>query len=304
MLTYATVDDFIKMRELDKVGLTVGVMDKERDNIRAYLMRATSFAQRYTRRDFFPARQVRKFPIPHTFFDLSIRRLPYANLYVDQDLLEVYSIDNNGQILNSTDFYLIDNNVMPYYGIALSATAQSGWRVYGFARHEEPIISVDALWGFATNSSGKRYPDDYWINTTVSLSADIDDTTTTISIPTPSTVRDNLWQYAFTEGRLLKIEDEFMVVMSVDDSANAITVQRGARGSTAASHLSGNVIYRWNVPEDIVEAVLQIAKTMREADVSIGGRIGVSDVSPGVELSMPADALRILTSYQRSMVLE
>ena len=306
-LTYAVLQDFIEMKDLGKSGIVVDMSDKGRTKIEQYLLRATRYIQRHTRRDFFPWRETRKYPIPYTFYDLAVRRYPSAHLILDQDLIDVYVLNNGQEDIDDIYFYPLELNIKPHYAIAVKFPKYWGGMYGGvtpFTRFDEGLISVDGLWGYAENTGGWRYPDDFWINTQFSLTATLSDNSTVISIPSLGTQQDVLGEKPFVAGRLLKIEDEFIEIITDSIDTNTITVRRGARGTTAVEHLSGTLIERWRVIEDITEACLQIAKTWRESDISAGGRIGVSDVSPGAELSIPSDPLTILKSYSRSMILE
>lgn len=306
-LTYAVLEDFIEMKDLNKSGIIVDISEIGRTKIEQYLVRATRFIQRHTRRDFFAWRETRKYPVPYAFYDLALRRFPSAHLQLDQDLLEVYNL-NNGQEDVAPDFYFpVDLNIKPHYALALKFPKYWGGAFGGVSpvrRFDEGIIEIDGLWGYAENTGGWRYPEDFWIDTQFTLTADLSDSSTVINIPSLSTRQDVIGEKPFVAGRMLRIGDEFLEIIAANTDTNTITVRRGARGSTALTHLVGTLIERWRVIEDITEACLQIAKTWREADISAGGRIGVSDVSPGAELSIPTDPLTILKSYSRSMILE
>lgn len=306
-LTYAVLEDFIEMKDLKKSGIIVDLSEKGRTKIEQYLIRATRFIQRHTRRDFFPWRETRTYPIPYAFYDLAVRRYPSAHLQLDQDLIEVFTLNNGQEDITADYFYPLDLNIKPHYSIAIKFPKYWGGAFGGvtpFTRFDEGIISVDGLWGYAENTGGWRYPDDFWIDTLFTLTATLSDSSTTISIPALSDKQDELGEKPFVAGRMLRIDDEYLEIIAASTDTNTITVRRGARGSTPSEHLAGTLIERWRVIEDITEACLQIAKTWREADISAGSRIGVSDVSPGAELSIPADPLMILKSYSRSMLLE
>lgn len=306
-LTYAITEDFIEMKDLKKSGIVVDLSETGRVKIQQYLVRATRYIQRHTRRDFFPWRETRQFAIPYAYYDLAVRRFPTAHLQLDQDLIEVFSLNNGQEDLSPNFYYPIDTNIRPHYAIAIKFPKYWGGAfggVSGLRRFDEPTISIDALWGYTENTGGYRYPDDFWIDTLYALESDLNDTSTIINITTPTDRFDEIGENPFAAGRLLRIEDEYLEIIAVENSTNTVTVRRGARGSTAGSHLANTPVQRWKVIEDITEACLQIAKIWREADISAGSRIGVSDVSPGAELSIPSDPLTIIKSYARSMLLE
>lgn len=309
-LTYALVEDFFSMKDVkkpDSTGVFLPVTEEQynRDRVKTYLLRATRFIQRYTRRDFYPWVETREYPIPYAFHDLSLRRFPSAHLILDQDLTEILSVNNGNENIDSAYYYPLELNIKPHYAIAIKFPKYwGGWfgGVTPFKRYDEGIVAVKAVWGYTENTGGWRYPDDFWVNTGKTLPSLINDSVTQIDITNATADYDQIGERAFLEGRLLKIDDEFLEITGIDNTK--ITVIRGARGTEAKEHNSGSLIRRWKVIEDIVEACLQIAKTWREADISAGSRIGVSDVSSGAELSIPSDPLRILASYHRSLILE
>ena len=306
-LTYAVAEDFIEMKDLTKSGIVVNISDIGRDKIESYLLRATRFIQRHTRRDFFPWRETRSFPIPHAFHNLSMRRYPAAHLIVDQDLIEIFTLNNGSEDVDPSFYYNIETNIKPHYGIAIKFPKYWGGLFGGvspYKRYDEPIITVDALWGYAENIGGYRYPTDFWISTNYALESALNATDTGFGITNVDERVDDVGENPFVKGRLLRIDDEYMEVTSVNTTTDVVSVKRGVRGSTASEHDVNSLVDRWRVIDDIVEACLQIAKTWREADLAVGGRVGVSDVSVGAEIAIPSDPMGILDSYQRSQVLE
>jgi len=313
-LTYALISDFEQAKDIGNTGGIVEDMNLK-DNrtqindekIRDYLRHATRYIETYTRRSFFPSRQVREYPIPNSFFDLSRRRLPFAELIVDADLIAINEIKNGEQLLTDKDYYLLPLNTKPHYAVGLKfPKAWGGGWGYSYpyaARVNEGVIKIDGIWGYAESRPSRSYPHDFWIKINGSLNANIDAVTRQIAFTVPpDAIFDNWGERAFLEGRLIKMGDEFMQVTGVDKTK--VTVIRGVNGTIATSHLSTTEIHRWNVVEDIVQACLQVAKTWREAVLQTGGRLGVSDMSVGVEMGIPADVLTIIKSYQRSMILE
>lgn len=299
MLTYALVDDFLKMKNIGKSGFIVP-SDTGTEKIDAYLERATRFIERTTRRDFIPWIETREFSLPYAYIDLRIRSSHMSQLALDADLLELHSLSVNDQVVSTDDYFLLEHNTMPKSLIA----PRRAWTYRTtnlLKRYDDAIIKVTGLWGYAE----KRYPDEFWIDTglTLDTSGGITSTQTTFTVSSAAQI-DNSGHTAFIAGRMLRIDNELMELVSVNTSTNVLTVRRGMRGSTKAIHTTEAEIKRWRVMEDIVEATLQVAKTWREADIAAGGRIGVGDISVGAEISIPSDPLRVINSYQRSMLLE
>lgn len=299
MLTYATQNDFLDMKDAGRSGVIV-IQDESRDKIDAYLRRATRYIDRYTRRQFFPWVETRNYPVPYSANDLSIRRYPSAHLKLDADLLEVLNINNGVIDLESDDYFTLEHNIYPKTIVAVKFPNYWGGLFGGtspFKRYDEATAAITAIWGYADYG----YPQDWWIDTTQSVadSGGIDDSQTTIDVANGSAT-DDFGATAFVAGRLIRIDNELMEVSSI--SSNTLTVIRGIRGSTAVAHAESSDITRWRVSDDIQEACLKIAKVWREADIAAGGRLGVSDYSAGVEVAIPADPLAIIKSYQRSLL--
>lgn len=299
MLTYASVEDFKQMKDFNKSGIVADLDALGKAKIQGYLERATRFIDRFTRRQFFPWYETRQYPVPYAYYDLTIRRFPSAHLKLDADLLEVVSLNNGINDIASTDFYLLEQNIYPKSIVVLKfPNFWGGLTGASVRRYDQPIVILNAMWGYADY----RYPSEFWLDTLEVLltgGLDIDDTQFTL---TDVNGLDIWGRTRFAVGNMIKIETELMEVLALDTVTNKITVSRGARGSTAAIHAAGTKIYRWRIVEDIQQATLQIAKTWREADLAVGGRIGVSDMSSGVELSIPADPLNTIKMYTRSIL--
>lgn len=55
----------------------------------------------------------------------------------------------------------------------------------------------------------------------------------------------------FQAGQLIRIEGEYLWVLAVDTETDTLTVQRGANGSTAASHAQGSAIHVYRPALDV-----------------------------------------------------
>lgn len=299
MLTYASVEDFKQMKDFNKSGIVADLDTLGKAKIKSYLERATRFIDRFTRRQFYPWYETRQYPVPYAYYDLTIRRFPSAHLKLDADMLEVVNLNNGIKDIPSTDYYLLELNKYPKSIVVLRfPNFWGGLTGATVRRYDQPIVIISALWGYADD----RYPTEFWLDTLETIPVGgLDDNDTEITLTNVDGT--DIWgRTRFAEGSLIKVDDELMEILGVNTTTNKITVSRGSRGSTAAAHDAGVKIYRWRVIEDIQQATLQIAKTWREADLAVGGRIGVSDMSSGVELSIPADPLNIVKMYTRSIL--
>ena len=301
MLTYATEDDFIQMKDVNKSGL-ITVSAASSDKIQAYLERATRFIRRFTGRDFFPWVETRHFPIPYAYSDLRMRRFPAAHLKLDQDLLETFNVNNGvDDLVETTQYFTLEYNIYPKRIIAVKYPYYwggfSGAGISPYKRYDEAIIEVDAMWGYADH----LYPSEAWIDTfeTIPVGGLTSSATTMTLVDVDG---DDAWnKKKFYLNQLIRVDDELMIVSGINTGTNVLTVLRGQRGSTATTHDAGVAIKRWRVLEDITDACLKIAKTWRESDIAAGGRLGVSEMSAGTEISIPADPLNTLKMYRRSI---
>jgi hypothetical protein len=298
MLTYATVTDFRQALTLSEAEY-LSAEEVKRKSVERYLSYATRFIDRFTRRKFYPWRELRKAYVPYTYYDLRIRRIPSIDLYLDNDLLEVEKlVDGQGNTLvEDTDFFLHEHNIWPKYGIALKfPNYWSGIFSSAQVLHmEQPEILITAIWGFHDEP---RYPAEAFIDTLDTAQEPLDATETDITVTDADGV-DEFGELRFDVGYLIRIEDEFMEVTAIDANTNVITVIRGIRGTLAVTHVTGIAISRWNVPHDIREACLDIAKITRERDTQTGGRIGISEMSIGTQIRIPDNTMGVIKNYVR-----
>lgn len=294
-LTYASLAAYKRMKEIDPDQTSAD------NTIVDYLVRATRYIERYCRRDFLPMYETRVFAIPNRIVDLARRRYMSADIYMDKDLLEVVELTNaSGLVLTeNTDFFILPANVKPKF--ALSLLFPNFW-MNGFDttsyNFEYPNVSVEGWWGYQ-----EHWPDRAWIDTLLDVPvAGINISQTTITGWSDVDGLDELGDTAFSIGCLIRIDDELMAINTVDPLTNTITVQRAVRGTVATAHLGGVDVTKWLVHEDIQQVCLQIAKTWREFGQTAGGRIGVSDVAPGAEITIPADPINTLKSYVRRVI--
>lgn len=289
MLTYATLSQFKRIKNIPSTETSADSVIVE------YLVSATRYIDRYCRRGFFPSYEIRPHAIPHKVVDLARRRFVSGDIFLDKDLLEVDEVKNgdNEVLVENTDFILLATNIFPKFAISL--LYPNFWRVGSsmILNFDKPEVTIKGWWGYSDEWSLA------WINT-LEVSPNIDNSQVTFTL----TNVDGLDDEGFTRfeiGMLIKCEEELMQINAVNTITNVLTVKRGANGTTAAAH-NGQPIYRWRVHEDIKEACLKIAKVFREADEAAGGRLGVSDVNSGVEISIPSDPLGIVKSYVRRIV--
>lgn len=118
------------------------------------------------------------------------------------------------------------------------------------------MVTIAGTWGFNRDYANA------WL-TVDALAAAI--TTTTATTFTVADV-DGADGYGRTPrisaGNLLRIDSEFMEVVSTNTSTNVITVKRGVNGSTAATHIIASNVEVWQVEEIVKRAVIRQAAFM------------------------------------------
>lgn len=309
MLTYATLADFKEAKAI--VNTTVATPSMR--NIVSYLRRATSLINETVTRRFFPWWETRDFLIPQQFVNLRLRQFPAADIWFDQDLIEIKTVQGgyrgaDGVITEQltfaehTDFILLSPNLLPKYGARVIAPKYwSGDYNPSIARNYlVPTVFFTGLWGFHTTAW------EMWSDTEFVLPAALDATTKTVVLPAYADHADEFGFPAIDQGMLLRIDDELLAVQSatVDTDADTVSLklERGAQNSVKAAHDDAAPIRRWNVIPEIVEYAVQTAKQWREHAEQTGGRVGVNEMSIGVELDLPNDVKRGLTRYRRSTI--
>ena len=143
-------------------------------------------------------------------------------------------------------------------------------------------IWVQGLWGYGGQ----------WVDTTTTVSTQQDASTTSLVVASGGSLE---------AGMMLKIGTEYEYVKSI--SGNTATVSRATRGSTAAVHGAGVIVYRWQslpVVQDLVRRLVQWK--LEQVKSPMAGNTTVGDFSFPVNTSgLPADLYLILrdTAIQR-----
>ena len=93
------------------------------------------------------------------------------------------------------------------------------------------------------------------------------------------------------------IDSEQLYITAI--SGNTLTVQRGVNGTTAATHSGGTGLTRYDYPELIVQACLDIAKlTFRNRDLGSVGTIGAGEMSMTVAEGEVRSVLMTLEDFR------
>lgn len=184
-----------------------------------------------------------------------------GELMLGDDLLTVSSITiYDGTALATyvtpaadTDYYLEPYDSTPKREIRLHG--QGAVTAFTYGRR---TVSVVGSWGYAAET------------VTASATANAIATAVTTSITVSSGTE-------FSAGMTLLVDSEQLYVTAV--STNTLTVDRGANGTTAATHAGGAAIAWYRYPRDVKDAAIRIAhRRWRAKETGVTGDYGAGDV--------------------------
>jgi len=171
----------------------------------------------------------------------------------------------------ANDFFLMPYNVSPKTIFKLnedtSNTLDAG----------QQTLSILGNWG-------------YTADTLSVTTADAIGSTTATSISVTSAT-------ALGPAQAILIDSEQLYITAI--SGNTLTVERGVNGTTAATHSGGASLTRYDYPELVVQACLDIAKlTFRNRDLGSAGSIGAGEMSMTVAESEVRSVLMTLADFR------
>lgn len=201
-------------------------------------------------------------------------------LMLRDDLLEATTVtDGSGTVLLSgTDYRTHPRAGSPSYALQGLST-YAGWHQYTSDPYE--AISVAGVWG---------YHEDYtnaWRDSGQDASTTIGASDTTFAVSDADAVDPYTGAALFSPGQLLKVENEYMTLLSI--STNTLTVQRGANGSTAAAHSSALSVYIWQVEPEVQRVVAREASFILKRRAIFEQAQFESGAGGGVVVQYPKD---------------
>lgn len=239
----------------------------------------------------------------------------YNSVNLDRPLLSATTVkvgnttltqwNGNYDDINSADYYLSPRARSPYF--ALQGTkAFLPWNpLYYLPSLYLPqvylqSISVLGVWGYR-----EFYPSQGWVASGDSVQnvSGIDATTTSITVTSVNGAFYDGTSPRFSPGMLLQIESEWMALENTNANTNILTVLRGVRGSTAASHSKDTPISVWIPEPNINRAALRWVAYLyhRRAvyeKVSVETPTGIASQFPQ---DVPEEIAHILREYTFSM---
>jgi hypothetical protein len=186
-----------------------------------------------------------------------------------------------------------DADQTPYFTLRIMSTDRNWYNMRSGACSTEPLyVSVTGFWGLVTDyTNAWQKVDDVAVDISASATsltvADIDGTDAYGLTP------------RISAGNLLKIGDEILEVLATNTSTNVATVRRGANGTTAAAHTTGDDVYVFMVDDAIRHVTARQAGLMYHR---FGAYTTVEISGLGSEVRYPADLLQelraVLQEYQ------
>lgn len=236
---------------------------------------AARLIERHTGRRFYPARGVRRYDC----------RQPFTLLLRD-DLLALHALTNgDGAAIDLADAHLQPPDGPVYAGLALKRGRAA------FVYDDDPLdaLAVDGTWGY--------HPDwpDAWREPGAALADPLDTGATTLHLSGSAA--------AFEAGHLARVGDEYLSVTAVDPASGALSVERGAHGTSAQAHAAGAALAIYAPPPDVAQVCLRVAAWLyRQKDAgwvqTAGGLRGQVTVPP----ALPDDVALVLAPYVRLRV--
>lgn len=235
-----------------------------------YIAQASRQIEDATGRTFFPVTATKTFDVPRDGWRLFLQY---------EDLITLTTLSDDTGTITSTNYWLYPLNMTPKHSIVLDTNTLGR----GFEYDEDPqgAVSIAGQWGYCAD----------YVSTGLALGAAISSTTATTITLTGASCE---------VGWMLLIDSEAMHVSAV--SGNVATVQRGALGTTAATHLISTVVYRYTVPADIELLCMLLASNANNTRTAAGVKretIGEYTIEYGGNDAMPASAQATIKRYQR-----
>ena len=147
----------------------------------------------------------------------------------------------------NADFWLMPNNFSPKTVLKLNEDTTKGLDA------GQQTLSILAEWGYTSDTASVTTADA--ITSTTATSASVTSATD------------------LGPAQVILIDSEQLYVTAI--SGNTLTVERGVNSTTAATHSGGATVYRYDYPELVVQACLDLSKIVfRDRDLGAVTTIG------------------------------
>jgi hypothetical protein len=263
----------------------------------ADITRLLEFGQRATAKiddekkfEFAPRIETHKLDIANTRIDLGL-----AQITLDSPLLSLTSVTlaNETALVVDTDVEAATSyprNGTPYDTLQMLNSSNS-WidRTDRFNRN----VLVTGIWGYRSRYATDGFRDS---GDSVQDGSGINATDTTITVTDANGAGNDGLTPRFSAGNLILIESEFIEIVATDTDLNTLTVVRGVRGSTAATHANATQIDVFFPETAIVRAAMLIAD-FNYANRGNHKRVSFDGVRVTATIDIPPEAVEILDSF-------
>lgn len=251
-----------------------------------FIADATAMAHQYCMRAFVPYRQTR-------YYDADGDLVDDRWLALNADLLEVISITNgDGETVTGDQYILRDRNRTPYQAVVLKPSSEVTWS-YEDGDYED-AIAIEGIWGFHA-SYGTA-----WVDSGDAVqTGGLDASATTLDVA-DADGQDARFHTRFQAGQVLKIDEEFLKVVSVTaGETNQLTVRRGQLGTMAAMHDAGATITTYAPMRNIERAVTALAIWLYRNKATQGENVHfLADGTTVIEDQAPSNIKETLAAYR------
>jgi len=183
--------------------------------------------------------------------------IPLDNWIISPTTVTAYGATDRATSETLTEGYANDFFLMPYNSTPKTILKLNEDTTKGFDSGQQ-TLSIVGSWGYTADT------------VSVTTSDAIGSTTATSASVTSAA---NLGP-----AQTILIDSEQLYITSI--SGNTLTVERGVNGSTAATHSGGASLYRYDYPELVVQACLDLSKIVfRDRDLGTVTTIGAGEAS-------------------------
>jgi len=232
---------------------------------------------------FAPYTETRRFPV----MDGNVNSAQHTFRFGDS-LLELTAVNATGTALTLTTHVTAypDSTRPPFNQLLLREDATiASWytrNCSGSASDVPTYVDVTGVWGFHRNYAKA------WKAVDTLAAAMSDTTTKTLTVGNVDGANLSLISPRIDRGSILKIDSEVLNVVGVNTNTNVITVEeRGANGTTAATHTNGSTVSVWQVEPAVRFAVSRQAGLL----LSRRGAYVTVEITGGGALMYPSDWL-------------
>ncbi len=196
---------------------------------------------------FLPYTEARKFLVESDRVNTTL-----GTFRLDTPLLALSAVTAGSTVLTvgTTVSAYPDADMPPFAYLRLSDYAT--WYSYCATDGAPTFVTVTGIWGVHRDYANA------WLKVD-DLGADITSSATSLTVADADGLDDLGFTPRLSEGQIIRLDSELMIVLTVNTGTNTLTVQRGALGSTAAAHTAGADVEVWQVEEPIRHVVARQA---------------------------------------------